>query len=626
MRLKDPGTKLTLKNRLLLATTICTLLVVATFLIADRVARSHQLAQKVRTNVAYTQALWSAVSGARFDAMENETKGLTRNRDAIKALKVGDPAALHEAVLTSFNRISANGGLDGLLIANNDGRRLVRIGRGSNTALALSVATEQKVRRELVSDDEGRPALAVAFPLYSRGKAKGVAVYLLGLETVIGQIAQNANAVASLLGPDGVLLHSTDNAISQGVEWPKLARGEADWRMLNVGDKAYAATTVPLLGFDGELKAQLALQHDFTQVAAGVRRIDLIQTAVIAAVVLLAVLVIFQQMSVAFRPLNKASEAMAAIARGDLSFEVVCESRNEIAEMLVGMQNMRDYLRGVIGAIHDASEELNQVAYEASEVAERSVSGATQQKSDTDSVATAMTEMASTVHSVADSAHQAADAARNADATAQQGQVVVQTTVEEIRSLAGEVRSGAEAIERLRRESDAIGQILDVIRGIAEQTNLLALNAAIEAARAGEQGRGFAVVADEVRTLASRTQASTTEIQSMIERLQQGTHEAVGIMDNSRQHAEHSEIQVQAAGEALNSITSAVGEISAMNAQIADAAAEQGRVAEEINRSIINISQVAEQTVVGAGQSTAANERISGLTGRLQKLVGNFRV
>ena len=617
---------LTLKNRLLLATTVCTLLVAVTFWVTQRVSLGHQLELKAETNIAYTGALWSAVSGTRFDSMETETQGLTRNKDALNALKEGDVAALKEAAVPTFNRVSASGAVDGLMISDLSGKQLLSMGRQATTGLTQTVAQEQKVRRELVLDGEGRPALALAFPLYYRGKAKGVGVYLVGLEQVAEQIAGNANSAVAIIGEDGKLLYATDPQQASAIDWSALAQGDAHWETIAAADRYYSTTLVPLPGFDGQTTAYLALERDVTAVTRSVDRIGLIQNIAVVAVVLLAIVVVYRQISNAFRPLGKAAEAMAAIASGDLSVEVTCNSNNEIAQMLAGMQAMREYLRGIIGAIHRATGDLNQVANEARQVAERSMSGAMQQKEDTDSVATAMTEMASTVHSVAGNASEAAEAARNADGQAKQGQSIVQATVTAIRSLADEVRSGAEAIERVRQESDAIGQILDVIRGIAEQTNLLALNAAIEAARAGEQGRGFAVVADEVRTLASRTQTSTTEIQAMIERLQKGTQQAVGVMESSRQRAEVSESQVQSAGNALDAITAAVSHISAMNTQIANAAAEQGRVAEEINRNVINISEVAEQTVVGAGQSSAANEHITGLAGELQGLVGRFKL
>ncbi|MCB1727941.1 MAG: methyl-accepting chemotaxis protein, partial [Gammaproteobacteria bacterium] len=473
---------LTLKNRLLLTTTVCTLLVAAAFWVTQYISLDHQLDLKSETNIAYTEALWSAVSSTRYDAMETETQGLTRSKDALTALKEGDTAALQEAAVPTFNRVSAGGAVDGLMISDLSGKNLFSTGRQATTGLTQAVAQEQKVRRELVLDSEGRPALALGFPLYYRGKAKGVGVYLVGLEQVADQIAGNARAAASIIGTAGDIRYATHPEQADDIDWAALAQGEAHWATIAAGDADFSTTLIPLRGFDGQIAAYLALERDVTAVTRSVERIGMIQALTVFAVVLLAIFVIYRQISSAFSPLGKAAEAMAAIADGDLSVEVSCNTRNEIAEMLAGMQSMREYLRGIIGSIHRATDDLNQVAVEAGQVAQRSMGGAMQQKEDTDSVATAMTEMASTVHSVAENAREAAEAARNADGQAKQGQSIVQTTVTAIRSLAAEVRSGAEAIERVRQESDAIGQILDVIRGIAEQTNLLALNAAIEAA------------------------------------------------------------------------------------------------------------------------------------------------
>ncbi len=214
------------------------------------------------------------------------------------------------------------------------------------------------------------------------------------------------------------------------------------------------------------------------------------------------------------------------------------------------------------------------------------------------------------------------DAREKADA----GALAVVQVQERIDSLSHKVHDSAEAIRSVEKESEAIGQILDVIRGIAEQTNLLALNAAIEAARAGEQGRGFAVVADEVRTLASRTQESTAEIQSMIERIQNGTRQAVSVMGESQSEAERSVQQVVSANGIIRSIDDAVQQISAMNTQIAAAAEEQSAVAEEINRSVVNIATVAEQTASGAQQTREANEQTSQLADRLLQLTSYFKL
>jgi methyl-accepting chemotaxis protein len=287
---------------------------------------------------------------------------------------------------------------------------------------------------------------------------------------------------------------------------------------------------------------------------------------------------------------------------------------------------MFESFRDIIDKVSESTLHVASASEELSAITERNSAGVRSQQIEAEQVATAMNEMTATVQEVARNAALAAQSASEANNEALEGKKMVQTTIDAINELSGEVDNASHVIQKVESESLKIGSVLDVIRGIAEQTNLLALNAAIEAARAGEQGRGFAVVADEVRTLASRTQNSTLEIQNMIEQLQTGARSAVVVIDASRKKADESVQRAERAGRSLESITLSVATINDMNTQIASAAEEQNSVAEEINRNIININHVAQETADSAEQTTMASEGLARLASELQSLVAQFKL
>ncbi len=310
--------------------------------------------------------------------------------------------------------------------------------------------------------------------------------------------------------------------------------------------------------------------------------------------------------------------------RNDISVRLDEHGSTEVAEIARAFNRFMQRIQSSMQRIVGASSQLADSSNELSVIVEQTSGGVNAQQSETEQVATAVNEMASTVQEVSRSAVGAAEAAASANEQASRGRQVVSESLDSINHLAEEVRKSAEIIGQLEGDSEAIGAILDVIRGIAEQTNLLALNAAIEAARAGEQGRGFAVVADEVRTLAQRTQESTQEIHSMIERLQSGARSAAHAMQQGQAQADLSVDQAARAGEALDAITQAVATISDRNHQIASAAEEQSAVAEEINRNVTRIAQIAEETAAGAGRSSQTTHKLADLAMELQQLVGEF--
>ncbi|MEJ2714929.1 MAG: methyl-accepting chemotaxis protein [Acidihalobacter sp.] len=328
------------------------------------------------------------------------------------------------------------------------------------------------------------------------------------------------------------------------------------------------------------------------------------------------------------RPLGRAVERMTDIAEGegDLTQRLPNEGSDEVAELAQRFNVFVGKVHDVIKHISSTSAQLAAAAEELSASSSQTNEHMARSRGEAEQLATAMTEMASTVGEVAKNAAEAAQNATTADSEASSGSQVVADAVRAIEDLAAEIERGATVIHELETESIGIGKVLDVIRAISEQTNLLALNAAIEAARAGEHGRGFAVVADEVRTLASRTHESTQEIQGMIERLQSGAQSAVEVMQASRERASNSVETASRAGSSLESITRAVTVINDMNLHIASATEEQGAVAEEIDRNVTAIAQGIEDTSGGSEQVATAAQELARLASDLEDKVSSFKV
>nr|WP_110972293.1 methyl-accepting chemotaxis protein [Pseudomonas huaxiensis] len=325
-------------------------------------------------------------------------------------------------------------------------------------------------------------------------------------------------------------------------------------------------------------------------------------------------------------PLRHTLTAVDRIASGDLSHDLTDQRLDEMGQLQRSMQRMTVSLRELIGGISDGVTQIASAAEELSAVTEQTSAGVNSQKVETDQVATAMNEMAATVHEVARNAEEASEAALMADQQAREGDRVVSEVIAQIERLAKEVGNSSAAMNKLKSESEKIGSVLDVIKSVAQQTNLLALNAAIEAARAGEAGRGFAVVADEVRSLAQRTQQSTEEIEELIAGLQSGTQQVASVMDNSRGLTESSVELTRSAGVSLETITRTVSSIQSMNQQIAAAAEQQSAVAEEINRSVMSVRDVSDQTSAASEETAASSVELARLGTHLQGLVARFRI
>lgn len=324
------------------------------------------------------------------------------------------------------------------------------------------------------------------------------------------------------------------------------------------------------------------------------------------------------------KPLSLAVKVSETVAAGDLTYKFTVEGKDEPALLLKSLQTMQKSLSETVARIADSSTQLASAAEELSAVTEDSNRGLHLQNQEIEQAATAVNEMTTAVDSVARNAVETADSSRACDRHAKNGQQQVNDTVESITMLVGNVGQTANRVTNLAESTKSISKVLDVIRTIAEQTNLLALNAAIEAARAGEAGRGFAVVADEVRALAHRTQQSTSEIEGMVVAIQSDTSQAVTAMQSSNAQAEATLSLAQAAGQALEKITTAVNVISESNLVIASASEEQAQVAREVDRNLTNIRDLSTQSAAGSNQTSAASQELSRLAISMNELVTRF--
>ncbi|QLE97240.1 methyl-accepting chemotaxis protein [Neptunomonas phycophila] len=504
--------------------------------------------------------------------------------------------------------------------------------------IELAVSTVQPIldnARE-IGDAEARKQAADILRTMRYGEANDGYIFVYsydGVNVVNGpkQTLEGKNLI-DLKDPDGVpIIKELISAAKSGggyvnYKWAKPSK-EMDVAKLSYADSIDEFKWMIGTGFYiDDIEDKLAVTQK--KVNADIQNTMLIIAALGALLLVVFVLIALWMSSKITRPLRDVAEALADISagEGDLTRRLTVSTGDEVGLVATGFNNFADKIQHLVVDLKKSIQELSRSTEQMNQVVKKTNADVQRQRHETTQTAAAVHEMAATAQEVASNAGGAASAADQADHATSDGQKEVEATISALQQLYQDVNRSSEVISRLDDDADKIGSVVNVIKEIADQTNLLALNAAIEAARAGEYGRGFSVVADEVRTLANRTQESTQEIQMMIERLLTGAREAVSVMETSRSQGETTVERAAKASESLGVITASVSTINNMNMQIASAAEEQTAVADEISSSVQQIADIAEHSAKNADNLEATTNEMSRLEKRLQSLVGHFKV
>ncbi len=574
--------------------------------------------------------LWQKVIQVQLDHMAASTTSMTRASDSLKALRKSELQALSDATLPTFNRLNATGVVTRLQVADDSGQVVFSApnaysGSSVKTLIKKSLA-EKKIFKGLERDDNGQIVAEIAFPLYFRGKLIGCGIYMIDMNNTLEKFKQADGSEIHIFSEGNKLEFSTAseqfNLVKAQLDFTQKARqfkNESEGMLIS-------HVQFPLLDVNGNHIANILTDTDYTESYNRQSNVYLtgIVTGLVAFIIGIALILWF--ISYSFKPMYRCLSVIRNISSGDLTDNVTVESNDEFGQLLKGLQEMQVKLKGMIHDINQATQQIESSGEHLETVTGESSVRVNSQSQITRQLEDNISRLIDASGNVKMEAEEASTETRKAVKEVSNGRHIITEGVKTIGNISEQVNRAETVVKNVQTDTQNIGSVLDVIKGIAEQTNLLALNAAIEAARAGEQGRGFAVVADEVRTLASRTSESTQEIEAMIGNLQTGARDAVEKMGSSIQMVDQGVEIVNRADQSFDIIALSMNEISTKSQSIASAAAEQMSISTDMQANVETISSATQEALQGNQVTVNSTEELIALAEELKQKVKQFTI
>jgi methyl-accepting chemotaxis protein len=616
---------LSLKARLSIVTALGILILAAALLSLEHYRHLQKEAEFHDEYLNGLNNIWRAISDNERTNMVPHFTALTRNSKLIAGLNRGDREAVQDAVEPTATHVKAMNIADNLVIVGKNGEinysTIEALGQPPAAAERSLASGKQEGGLEMTSD--GRLVNFITFPLYDGADLVGIGVYEKGLGNVAKKIkAANGKEILIFNRSGSVITSTTYSNIDRTI----LKLEDPSYLNLTRDGRTYGVGVLPLNDDYGTTVGHMVSMQEISETYNAQKRLKVISYSTAFAILVLLTAIVALSMKLALRPLDHSIRHIERITSGDLSQDIPITCNNEFKHLLDSMQKMNQDLRALVGHVAATSEQLVTTVDEVDQSAHFTSEAVNEQKQELDLLASALTEMTATAAEMADNIQKLSTNANESLVSTESGNRIVKQSVDSIQSLSDEIHKGSDVIQALVERSQRIGTVLEVIKNIAEQTNLLALNAAIEAARAGEQGRGFAVVADEVRNLAGKTQDSTKEIEEIITSMQSGVEHAVTMMEQSASHAETSSKQAATIGEAFDSIQHQISKINELSTQVATAAEQQSITTEAMNKNIQRISGHADDTSTQSNTTSAIVTQLKEISHTLKQKMHRLKV